>query len=59
MIVKRIVDHEKKHIRRHFKFGVIMGGLLFFLGFFIGVHRNVIKAYIRGEELPASPHKWC
>ena len=48
MIVKRIVDQEKKHIRRQFKFGVIMGGLLFCLGFFIGVHRNVIKAYIRG-----------
>ena len=59
MIVKRVVDHEKKQFRRHFKFGIIMGCLLFCLGFFIGVHRNVIRAYIKREGLPASPHKWC
>lgn len=59
MITKRIASHEKKHIRRHVKHGLIMGSLLFCLGFLVGVHRKVIKAYIKGEEMPESPHKWC
>lgn len=59
MIMKRIISREKKHVKRHIKYGLIMGGFLFCLGYFVGVHRDVIKAYIKGEELPESPHKWC
>ena len=59
MIMKRIISREKKHIKRHLTISFIMSGLLFCLGFFVGVHRNVFKAYLRGEELPESPHKWC
>ena len=55
MIMKRIISREKKHIKRHLRISFIMGGLLFCLGFFVGVHRNVIKAYIKGEELPKAP----
>ena len=31
------------------------------LGCLIGVHKNVIKAYIKKEELPEAPewHFWC
>ena len=29
--------------------------LLLSIGFFIGIHRNVIKAWITGSEMPEAP----
>ena len=59
MFIKKIVDYEKKQARRRFKTGLIMNCVMLGAGFFLGVHRNVIKAYIKGEALPESPHKHC
>ena len=33
----------------------------FFTGMMLGIHRRVIKAYIKGEPIPEAPasHFWC
>lgn len=33
--------------------------VVFCAGAMVGIHRNVIKAKIKGEPLPPSPHSWC
>ncbi len=40
---------------------ILLRCFLLCLGCFLGVHRKVILAYIKGEELPKAPtwHFWC
>jgi|GEM_PF-1980286 len=58
-----IVRHEKRKARRRFRkryvWPVVHTLFIFCCGALIGIHRNVIKAAIKGEPLPKGPHPWC
>jgi len=61
-IADKVVEAEKKKLRRKVKKAVrravlgICGGLcLLGTGYFLGVHRRVLKAYLKGEPLPEAP----
>ena len=58
-----IVRHEKRKARRAFRkrfvWPVVHTLFIFCCGAFVGIHRNVIKAAIKGEPLPKGPHPWC
>lgn len=59
MFGRRFIELERKKAHRRVKNSLIMSCLMLSLGFFLGVHRSVIKAYLKGEELPESPHSHC
>ncbi|MCR4611238.1 MAG: hypothetical protein K5644_05000 [Lachnospiraceae bacterium] len=48
---------KKARRKKFFKFvrKIIYIGLFVCAGYMIGVHRNVIKAYFKGEKLPKLP----
>ncbi len=52
---------EKKSVGKKFGGFCLLMLIVFFCGFMVGIHRNVIKACIKGEELPEAPswHFWC
>ncbi len=56
---ERRKKRRERKLRQTFVYPVFRNSFLLILGFLIGVHRNVIKAYIRKEELPPCPHKFC
>ena len=67
-VIERKAEKEKKKIKKKVKRtvhriirGILWTGFVLCLGMFIGIHRNVIKAWIRGEELPKVPkgHGHC
>ena len=67
-VVKRKAEKEKKKLKKKVRKTVwkIIRGILWTcfvlsLGVFIGIHRNVIKAWILGGEMPELPagHRHC
>lgn len=67
-VVKRKAEKEKKKLKKKVRKTVwkIIRGILWTcfvlsLGVFIGIHRNVIKAWILGGEMPELPkgHGHC
>ena len=48
----------KKTVRRIIR-GILWTGLVLCCGMFIGIHRNVIRAWLKGEELPEMPAGHC
>lgn len=65
-LVGKIAEEQKKKVRRKAKKkrkrilrGIFCGAALFSLGIFVGVHRRVILAYLKGEELPEAPKSHC
>ncbi len=65
-LVKKLIGSEKKKIQRKTHAALLkLGGKLLLvlflvaLGFFLGVHRRVILAKIKGEELPEPPEGHC
>ena len=70
-LVKKLIGSEKKKIQRKTHAALLkLGGKLLLVlclvgfGVFLGVHRRVILAKIKGEELPEAPegcpaHKKC
>ena len=59
MIVKKVVDLERNRAKRRIKRSLVTGAILFCAGYMTGVHKKVIAAKIKGEELPDSPHRHC
>ncbi len=64
----KIVEKEKKKARKKIRkavrraISIFLGSLLLLgAGFFLGVHRHVILAMIRGEQPPEAPagHLFC
>ena len=65
-LVKKLVGAEKKKLQRKTQEALLkLGGKLLLVlclvgfGFFLGVHRRVILAKIKGEELPEPPEGHC
>lgn len=61
-LAEKIVETEKEKAKKTAKrklrraVRTCVGGLcLFCTGYFLGVHHRVIKALIKGEELPEAP----
>ena len=61
-LVKKLVGAEKKKLQRKTQAALLkLGGKLLLVlclvgfGFFLGVHRRVILAKLKGEELPEPP----
>ena len=61
-IAQKMVERKRKQIRRRTrrrsrKIACRVLGVLcpLFIGFFLGTHHRVIRAYIKGEELPQAP----
>ena len=61
-IAQKMVERKRKQIRRRTrrrsrKIACRVLGVLcpLFVGFFLGAHRRVICAYIKGEDLPQAP----
>ena len=55
---KKLKKKAKKTARRIIR-GILWTGLVLCLGMFIGVHRNVIRAWLKGGELPKVPAGHC
>ena len=55
---KKLKKKVKKTVRRMIR-GILWTGFALCLGIFIGIHRNVIKAWLKGEEMPAAPAGHC
>ena len=51
---KKLKKKVRKTVRRIIR-GILWTGFVLCLGMFIGIHRNVIRAWIKGEELPKMP----
>ena len=65
-LVKKLVGAEKKKLQRKTQAALLkLGGKLLLVlclvgfGFFLGVHRRVILAKLKGEELPEPPEGHC
>ena len=65
-LVKKLIGAEKKKIQRKTHAALLkLGGKLLLVlclvgfGFFLGVHRRVILAKLKGEELPEPPEGHC
>ena len=63
---KKIAEHEKNRLKKkasrkvkRFFAGIGCGVALLGTGYFLGVHRKVIKALIKGEEPPKAPKGHC
>ena len=61
-IAQKVVERKRRQIkrrarRRSRKIACRVLGVLcpLFIGFFLGTHHRVIRAYIKGEELPQAP----
>ena len=64
--MEKVVEKEKNKMKRKAKKklkrilrGIMCGTLLFCAGIFVGIHRKVILAYLKGEELPEAPTNHC
>ena len=55
---KKLKKKVKKTVRRIIR-GIFWTGFVLCCGGFIGIHRNVIKAWLKGEELPEMPAGHC
>lgn len=57
---KEIKKKAKKRVRRIVR-RVFFGLFLLSFGCLIGIHRNVIRAYLGGGDMPKAPywHIWC
>ena len=55
---KKLKKKVRKTVRRMIR-GLLWTGFVLCLGIFIGIHRNVIKAWMKGEELPEMPAGHC
>ena len=55
---KKLKKKVKKTVRRIIR-GILWTGFVLCLGIFVGIHRNVIKAWIKGEEMPKVPAGHC
>ena len=55
---KKLKKKIRKTVRRIIR-GILWTGFVLCLGMFIGIHRNVIKAWLKGEELPEMPAGHC
>ena len=58
-VTKKMKNKAKKRMRR-LRRGLLGGLFLFFAGCWVGVHRNVLLAWLRHEPLPQAPswHFW-
>ena len=55
---KKLKKKVRKTVRRIIR-GILWTGFVLCLGMFIGIHSNVIKAWMKGEELPEMPAGHC
>ena len=62
----KVVENERKKVKKKAKRAVrravftCLGGVcLFCTGYFLGVHHRVIKAMVKGEELPKATKSRC
>ena len=55
---KKLKKKAKKTMRRIIR-TILWTGFVLCCGIFIGVHRNVIKAWIEGGEMPEAPVNHC
>ena len=51
---KKLKKKVRKTVHRIIR-GILWTGFVLCCGLFIGIHRNVIKAWLKGEELPKVP----
>ena len=58
-VVKDTIEKKKKRKRRRRLRRIFAALFLFMLGIFVGIHRRVIIAAIKGEELPTPPPGHC
>ena len=65
-VMERKAAKEKKKLKKKIRKtvsriirGILWTGFVLCLGVFIGIHRNVIKAWLKGEELPEMPAGHC
>ena len=56
--VDKVKARRKKRLRKRLR-RIFRGIFLFLAGVFVGIHWRVIRAYIKGEELPAAPAGHC
>jgi hypothetical protein len=61
--VNAVVQHERRKARRRFRknyvWPVVRTLVLILSGAWLGIHRNVVKAWIKAEPVPQGPHPWC
>ena len=55
---KKLKKKVKRTVRRIIR-GIFWTVLILCLGMFIGVHKNVISAWLKGEKLPEMPSGHC
>ena len=58
-VVKDAIEKKKKRKMRRRVRRIFAGLFLFLLGVFVGIHRRVIIAAVKGEELPTPPAEHC
>ena len=52
---KRKMEKKVRKTVRRIGRGILWTGFVLCLGMWIGIHRNVIRAWLKGEELPKMP----
>ena len=64
--VERKVEKEKRKAKKKIRKtagrivrGILWTGLVLCCGIWIGIHRNVIRAWLKGEALPELPPGHC
>ncbi len=61
--VDAVIQHERRKARRRFRknyvWPVVRTLVLILSGAWLGIHRRVIIASIKGEPIPQGPHPWC